>query len=136
MTWLLLEGARPRLIQAPASSQCRRPSTVQAQAPASKTSKIQARPVNAGHYMAFKHSISFATDWAANFGCDRFRIMPGIVSKLLCTGILSGRAVLLEPEQTLFSRSGRQFRSAALRRIRFGTCCIVPMPYVYLETGD
>ena len=35
-------------------------------------SKIEARPVNAGHYMAFKHSISFATDFSANFGCDRF----------------------------------------------------------------
>ena len=30
-------------------------------------SKIEARPVNAGHYMAFKHRISFATDLAANF---------------------------------------------------------------------
>ena len=28
-------------------------------------SKIKARTVKAGHYMAFKHSISFATDWAA-----------------------------------------------------------------------
>ena len=32
-------------------------------------SKIEARPVNAGHYMAFKHRISFATDLAANFDC-------------------------------------------------------------------
>ena len=31
-------------------------------------SKIEARPVNAGHYMAFKHRISFATDLAANLG--------------------------------------------------------------------
>ena len=46
-------------------------------------SKIEARPVNAGHYMAFKHRISFATDLAANFGCNRFRITPDIVSKLL-----------------------------------------------------
>ena len=28
-------------------------------------SKIEARPVNAGHYMAFKHRISFATDLIA-----------------------------------------------------------------------
>ena len=34
-------------------------------------------------YMAFKHRISFVTDLAANFGCDRFRIMPDIVSKLI-----------------------------------------------------
>ena len=43
-------------------------------------SKIEAHPVNSGHYMAFKHSISFATNLAANFGCDRFRIKPDIVS--------------------------------------------------------
>ena len=49
--------------------------------------KIEACPVNAGHYMAFKHSISFATDLAANFGCNRFRIMPDIVSKILRAAI-------------------------------------------------
>ena len=45
--------------------------------------KIEARPINAGQYMAFKHCISFATDLAGNFGCNRFRITPDIVSKLL-----------------------------------------------------
>ena len=50
-------------------------------------SKIEARPVNAGHYMAFKHCISFATYLAANFGCNRFRITPDIVSKLLRAAI-------------------------------------------------
>ena len=30
--------------------------------------EIEARPVNAGHYMAFKHCISFATYVAPNFG--------------------------------------------------------------------
>ena len=30
--------------------------------------------------MALKHCISFVTDLAANFGCDRFRIMPDIIS--------------------------------------------------------
>ena len=42
--------------------------------------------VDNGHYLAklaFKHSISFPADLAANFGCNRFRIMPDIVSKLL-----------------------------------------------------
>ena len=47
-------------------------------------SKIEACPVNAGHYMAFKHRISFATDLAANLGCYRFRITPDIVSKHFC----------------------------------------------------
>ena len=46
-------------------------------------SRIEARHVNAGHYMPFKHHISFATDLAANFGCNRFRIMPDIISTLL-----------------------------------------------------
>ena len=41
-------------------------------------SKIKACPVNAGHYMAFKHHISFAIDLAANFGCDLFRFTPDI----------------------------------------------------------
>ena len=50
-------------------------------------SKLEARPVNAGHYMAFKHRISFAIDFAANFGCYRFRITPDIVSKLLRAAI-------------------------------------------------
>ena len=49
--------------------------------------KIEARPVNAGHLMAFKHHISFATDLAANFGCDQSRITPDIVSKLLRAAI-------------------------------------------------
>ena len=52
-------------------------------------SKIEARPqpVNAGHYIAFKHRISFATDLAANFDCNPFRITPDIVSKLLRAAI-------------------------------------------------
>ena len=33
-------------------------------------SKMEARSVKAGHYMAFKHRISFATYLAANFGCN------------------------------------------------------------------
>ena len=50
-------------------------------------SKIKVQPVNAGHYMAFKHHISFATYLAANFGCNQFRITPDIVSKLLRAAI-------------------------------------------------
>ena len=49
--------------------------------------KIEPRPVNAGHYMAFKHCIPFATDLAANFGCNRSRFTPDIVSKLLRSSI-------------------------------------------------
>ena len=86
-------------------------------------SKIEARPVNAGHYMAFKHRILFATNLAANFRCDRFRITSYIVSKLLCAAIWSRCAVRFESEQTPFQvpRTGRRLRSAALHRIRFGT---------------
>ena len=56
--------------------------------------------------MAFKHSISFATDLAANFGCNRFRITPDIVSKLLRPAIWSSCAVWLESEQTPFPWTG------------------------------
>ena len=49
------------------------------------------KKVNAVHYMAFKHHISFATDLAVNFGCNQFRIIPDIApsGKLLCIAILS-----------------------------------------------
>ena len=49
--------------------------------------KVEACPVNAGFYMAFKHSSLFATNLAANVGCNQFRIMPKIVSKLVLTAI-------------------------------------------------
>ena len=49
-------------------------------------SKIEACLVNPGHYIAFKHCTIFATDLAAKFECNRFRIMPDIVSKLLRGG--------------------------------------------------
>ena len=87
----------------------------------------------AGYYIAFKHCISFATDLDANFGCDRFRITPDLVSKLLRAAIWSRCAVWFESEQTPFPQTGRQFRPAALHRIRLGTCCFVPM---YSETND
>ena len=41
--------------------------------------------------MAFKHHFSFAsqiaTDFAAKFRCNQFKIMPAIVSKLLSAAI-------------------------------------------------
>ena len=81
--------------------------------------KIEAHPVNAGHYMAFKHLISFATDLAANFGCYRFRITPDIVSKLWRASIWSRCAVWFESEQTPFLLTGRWCRPAALHRMLF-----------------
>ena len=100
--------------------------------------KIEAHPVNAGHYMAFKHCISFVTDLAANFGCDRIRIMPDIVSKLLRTTIWSSCAVQFEPEQTPFPRTGcisfatyliqnharHRFQAFARRRLKL-LCCLI-----------
>ena len=53
----------------------------------SKNLWIENPIVNAGLRMAFKHRIWFATVFAANFGCDRFRIMPDIISKLLRAAI-------------------------------------------------
>ena len=53
-----------------------------------RKSKIEARPVNDGHYMAFKQRWSLhGFHLAAIFGCYRSRIMPEIVSKLLRTAI-------------------------------------------------
>ena len=80
--------------------------------------------------------ISFATDLAANFGCNRFRIMPDIISKILRAAIWSRCAVRFESEQTPFPLAGRRLRSAALHRIWFGTCCFVPMSYFYSETNE
>ena len=58
--------------------------------------------------LAFKQCISFATEWAANIGCDQFRDMPHIVSKLVVpTTISSCSAVWSEPEQTPFYQPGR-----------------------------
>ena len=84
--------------------------------------------------MAFKHCILFATILAANFGCDWFRITPDIVSKLLCSTIWRHPCFW----------TGRQFRSAALHRIEFGTCGFVlchiftqrPMTYRKIERSD
>ena len=63
-----------------------------------------AHPVNAGLYMAFKHCISFETCLAVNFGFDRFRIVPDIVSKLLRAAICSRFAVLSNPSRRPFLR--------------------------------
>ena len=68
--------------------------------------------------------ISFATNFATNFGCNWFRIMPDIVSKLLRAAIWSCCAVLFESEQTPFPRTGRQLTSAALHRIWFRTAVL------------
>ena len=63
--------------------------------------------------MAFKLSISFAFNLAANFGCNRFWITPDIVSNILRATIWSCCAVQFESEQTPFPRTCRRFRSAA-----------------------
>ena len=61
---------------------------------------------------AFKHSFLCATVLIANFGCnharDRLQAFTRRHLKWLCCSI--------ESEQTPFSRTGSQFRSAALRR--------------------
>ena len=56
--------------------------------------------------VALEHSISFATYLAANFGYNRFRAMPEILSKLFCITICSDCAFLLESEQKPFARTG------------------------------
>ena len=90
---------------------------------------------HASFYMAFKHFISFATNMAANSGCNRFRIMPDIISKLLRAAIWSCCAAQLESEQTPFCLTGSGFWSAALQKVGFRTCGFLPMSYFYLETN-
>ena len=88
-------------------------------------------------YMAFWHRFSFATDLAANFRSkftgDRFKILPEIALKFKRTGIWSGCAVRLESEPTPCSWA---YWSAALHRIRLGTCEFVVIPYFRSETND
>ena len=93
-------------------------------------SKIEARPVNAG-YMAFKHRFSLRPIWLQSFGCDRFRIIPDMVSKFLHAAISSrcAQAFWFQSAQTPISRTGRRFRSAALHRTRLGTCGFGPITY-------
>ena len=61
----------------------------------------------------------------------RFRAFARHHLKSLCCLIrISGS------EQTPFSRTGRQFRPAALHCIRLGTYCFVQMSWFYSETND
>ena len=63
-------------------------------------------------YMAFKHSISFATNLAAKFGCYQIRIMPDIISKPLFYSIWSHCAVPLNLSRHPFLGQVVVFRSA------------------------
>ena len=90
-------------------------------------SKIKARPVNAGLYLAFKHCISFV---AANFGWQWLQFIQNHVRhcfQVVGTVLWKCCAIWLESEQTPFSWKGRPFslRSAALSRIQFRTCWFV-----------
>ena len=55
--------------------------------------QIETSPVNTGLCIAFKHHISFATNLAANLGCNQFRILSKTVPKLLCNTNWSSCAV-------------------------------------------
>ena len=57
--------------------------------------------------MAFKQCIAFATDLAANFGCNQCRMMPDVISKLLHVAIWSCCAVQFRSEQTHTLSSSR-----------------------------
>ena len=84
--------------------------------------RLELKYFHTGLYMAFEHSILFATNLAANFGCYQFRIISEIVSKLLRTAIWSQFESELRCTSCLF-------RSAALHRIWLGRYGFVPMPF-------
>ena len=78
--------------------------------------KIEARPVNAGLYTPFHHNFSFATVLAANFGCNRLRVMPEIVQSV-CTPASEVDVLFdsnqLESKQRFYFLKSRRFRSAS-----------------------
>ena len=80
--------------------------------------------------------ISFVSNWAANFGCKRFRIIPDVISKLLRAAMWSSCAVRFESEQMPFPQAGHPLRSATLHKIQFWICGFVPMSYFYSETNE
>ena len=95
--------------------------------------EIEACPVIAGLHMAL--NIAFhSTYLAANFGCVQFRIMPEMVFKLLLSAIWSSCSVLLESEQTPFTRKGCLLISAALQD-SIWNIQICPIPYFYSVTN-
>ena len=94
-------------------------------------SEIEACPVNVGHYMAFKHSISFATHLVSihSESCQTlFQAFAILHLKLMYCSI--------QIWQTPFSETGRQFRSAALHKIGLRTCWFVPMSIFYSKTNE
>ena len=82
-------------------------------------------------YVAFnlKHSISFATYLAANFGWDWFRVMLEIVSKVLRAAIWSGCSIRLESVQMPFSWT----RHDQFRHLNMLLCTWFNLEHVDLE---
>ena len=93
--------------------------------------KIEACPVHAGFY--FKHNIHLQPIWSpphslgANFGWDKFIIMPELISKLLLISILSHCAVQLESEQSPFAEAGQS--QSMICCIVQDLICNMPVPY-------
>ena len=85
-------------------------------------SKIKACPVYDRHYLAFKHQILVAIN---SESCQT--LIPSFCSPPSASVLFYSN--LSRPLQTPFSRTGCRFRSAALHRIRVGTCWFVPISY-------
>ena len=95
-------------------------------------SKIKACPlINTGLHTAFKHTISFATVLAANFGCNQFRIMPEIVAKLMLAAQCP-----MSPLKWLCCSIGIWFRSAALHSTKDSIRKILICFYVLFLLGE
>ena len=89
------------------------------------------------HFMCDRLGPSFGCKlWLPSIQNCAWRITLDIASKLLRAAIWSRCAVQFEFEQTPFAQTGRRLRSAALRRIRFGTGGFNPMLHFYSETNE
>ena len=84
-------------------------------------SKIEAHPVTAGHQMAFKHRILFATYLAANFGCYLLTITPDIVLRQMNDRKIERSDGRCFGRQQLFANCIENFISHEKKVTRHGT---------------
>ena len=83
------------------------------------------------HFVQVKYQYFFCNEFGCKLWLQSIQNLVGDLSKILRAPIWSGCTVQLESEHTIFSLTGRQFRSSSLHMIQFSTCRFAPMPYSY-----